>query len=441
MRHFLVATIPDFVSLLTMNLSRSGLGSNHFAALSNSGAVVGDVVAGEAGGGVAGDSVMRGGAVGDGGQMGDGLDDGAAQRRNLVGALLAKTQPYKVSRFWGRRGRRIMASRDSAGCYHVMSRTCGGGVFFDEEEKEGLRALLWKMCRFSGIELLTYCVMGNHFHALVRVPNKGKWLAQFEGTEGEERLLAHLRTFYSRDFMAALELEISDLRAVGREEAVREKLATFKRRFCNLAIWMKEMKERYSRWYNRKHQRTGTLWMGRFKSVLVEGRSDDGGRLDALRSMALYIDLNPVRAGLVDEPERYRWSGYGEAVAGAPQARAGICQIVGAKGWGRCGAAYRVWLYTVGREGRDDAGTAGGRGIDQARVADVMNEFGRIWAGDKLRSRIGSFTEGAAVGSRPFVEGVFDVLKEAYRRTRRAANPMPTRDGGLHVLSGSRQTE
>ena len=70
-----------------------------------------------------------------------------------------------------------------------------------------------------------------------------------------------------------------------------------------------------------------------------------------------------------------------------------------------------------------------------------MNEFGRIWAGDKLRSRIGSFTEGAAVGSRPFVEGVFDVLKEAYRRTRRAANPMPTRDGGLHVLSGSRQTE
>ncbi|MCP5559125.1 MAG: hypothetical protein H7A55_15375 [Verrucomicrobiaceae bacterium] len=322
-----------------------------------------------------------------------------------------------------------------------MSRTCGGGVFFDDEEKEGLRVLLWKMCRFFGIELLTYCIMGNHFHALVRVPDKTAWLSQFEGEGGEDRLLAHLRTFYSRDFMRALEMEIAALRAAGLEVAVSEKLAPFKRRFCDLGIWMKEMKERYSRWYNKKHERSGTLWMGRFKSVLVEGRRNDRDRLDALRTMALYIDLNPVRAGIVDEPEKYRWSGYGEAFAGAARAQSGICQVVGSSSWARCGTAYRVWLYSVGRAEVDGDGSIVGPGINSDRVAQVMREFGQIRAGERLRSRVGSFTDGAVVGSKEFVEGVFEQMKDDYRRTYRGASPLRTRDGLLHVLSGVRQSE
>ena len=121
-----------------------------------------------------------------------------------------------------------------------MSRTCGGDVFFDDEEKEGLRILLWKMCQFFGVELLTYCVMGNHFHALVRVPDKARWLMQFNGNAGEERLMEHLRSFYSRDFMAALELELSALRISGGDAAVEARLSEFKRRFCDLGIWMKD---------------------------------------------------------------------------------------------------------------------------------------------------------------------------------------------------------
>jgi hypothetical protein len=52
----------------------------------------------------------------------------------------------------------------------------------------------------------------------------------------------------------------------------------------------------------------GTLWEGRFKSVLVEGTGQ------TLSTMAAYIDLNPVRAGIVKDPADYRWSGYAEAV-------------------------------------------------------------------------------------------------------------------------------
>ncbi len=51
------------------------------------------------------------------------------------------------------------------------------------------------------------------------------------------------------------------------------------RRFCNLPVFVKELKERFSRWYNQHRGRRGTLWMERFKSVMVE----DG---EALRTMA-----------------------------------------------------------------------------------------------------------------------------------------------------------
>ena len=80
-------------------------------------------------------------------------------------------------------------------------------------------------------------------------------------------------------------------------------------------MFVKELKERFSRWFNKKHARRGTLWMERFRSVIVEGG-------ECLRTVAAYIDLNPMRAGLVAEPEEYRWCGYTEALGGS-QSRCG----------------------------------------------------------------------------------------------------------------------
>ena len=57
----------------------------------------------------------------------------------------------------------------------------------------------------------------------------------------------------------------------------------------------------YVRWFNLRHARTGTLWEGRFKSCLV-----DSDRY--LLSVIRYIELNPVRAGMVADPCEFRWS-------------------------------------------------------------------------------------------------------------------------------------
>ncbi len=69
------------------------------------------------------------------------------------------------------------------------------------------------------------------------------------------------------------------MRERGLDAAAQEVIEKYKRRFCDLSLYVKEVKERFTLWYNLKHQRVGTLWSGRFKSVLV----DNG---EALRTMA-----------------------------------------------------------------------------------------------------------------------------------------------------------
>ena len=103
----------------------------------------------------------------------------------LVG-INAKTAPYPAARSWSGRRKRILGKGPfESYCYHVMSRTCGGEVFFDDVEKEALKRVLWRMADFCGVRLVTYCVMGNHFHALIEVPEREIWLEMSAGLGGK----------------------------------------------------------------------------------------------------------------------------------------------------------------------------------------------------------------------------------------------------------------
>ena len=78
---------------------------------------------------------------------------------------------------------------------------------------------------------------------------------------------------------------------------MREKLS-------NLSEFVREIKVGFARYYNRRHHRRGYFWGDRFKSVIV----DKGVTL--INCLA-YIDLNPLRAGIVSRPEDYRWNSLG----------------------------------------------------------------------------------------------------------------------------------
>jgi putative transposase len=69
------------------------------------------------------------------------------------------------------------------------------------------------------------------------------------------------------------------------------------------ALLMKNLGQRYVQSVNRKLERTGTLWEGRFKSGLVRSES-------YVLACYRYIELNPIRAGMVSVPSQYRWSSY-----------------------------------------------------------------------------------------------------------------------------------
>jgi putative transposase len=323
------------------------------------------------------------------------------------------------ARGWKGRRQRIVVSAEEGASYHIMSRTAGGERLLGDTEKEALRRLMWRLARFAGVEIHTYAVMDNHFHILARVPAHDPFVAQFVGPGGEARLLEHLRLLYSRAYIAALRAELADLRQHGMPEEAEALIAGYLRRMCNLPVFVKELKERFSRWYNKHRSRRGTLWMERFKSVLVE----DG---EALRTMAAYIDLNPLRAGMVKDPKDYRWCGYGEAMGGGTAARSGLCGVVGhadrgAAAWdipatvkGMSAAeVYRCWLFEDGRE-RSGASSGGAKkraAIGSEAAAAEKQRQGKLSRGALLRCRVRYFSDGLVLGTKSYVDGVF----EAYR--------------------------
>lgn len=194
--------------------------------------------------------------------------------------------------------------------YHCVSRVVGRQRLLDDACKEMLVQLLWKLAAFYGLEVITYCMMDNHFHLLLRVPS--------QGLIDDSALLARLTAFYGpKGTLTTLAKE--GLSERGRIDAeVRGRIVS---RMGDISIFMQEFKQRFSRWYNRRHERDGVLWSERFRSVLIEDQPA------SVEAVAAYIDLNPVRAGLVDDPKEYRFCGYAAALAGNKLARKGLMSI------------------------------------------------------------------------------------------------------------------
>ena len=339
----------------------------------------------------------------------------------------------RIYRSWSGGRRRILGGEADDYCYHVMSRTTGGDFLFGAEEKEALRKIMWRMANFCGVKLLTYCVMDNHFHMLVRVPSQQAFLRRFEdrvGEEpgaGEERLLDHLSILYSKSYVQHMREEIAWMREQGMEEDVAKFLQKYKNRFCDLSLFVKQVKERFSRWYNKKHSRRGTLWMDRFKSVLVENG-------EALQTMAVYIDLNPVRAGLVQDPKDYRWCGYAESVGGSKRARRGLCRVMGKPldSWAENGSWYRCWLMTDGEEVEENKQyqVRTRKGISASKVKKELGRGGSLPNATRLRSRVKYFTAGLALGSREFVNELFEENRGKFGPNRKqGAKPLGRKRG------------
>ena len=297
--------------------------------------------------------------------------------------------------------------------YHCISRVVDRRFVFGDVERERFRIFMRMQENFTGCRVLSYCIMSNHFHILLEVPPMP------EGGISDGELLKRLSATNTESFMAVVAKELREARSQGREDRVAKIHSRFTYRMHSLSEFMKTLLQRFTRWFNRTHQRSGTLWEERYKSVIVETGI-------AARTMAAYIDLNPVRAGMVSDPAEYRWSSYGEAVGGGPKgngkkARAGLVRAC----MSHQGAGFEAEKWKeVSRIYRRTMGLALGRksgkaDVEKGVVRLQMNTAEALEAKDNgtmlpdlkmaamLRHRVRYFTDGAVIGSKAFVNEAF----------------------------------
>jgi len=293
--------------------------------------------------------------------------------------------------------------------------------------------MIWQVADFCGVEVLTYAVMGNHFHVLARVTPQ----EELPDTE----LVRRCGVLYPKpgkyENFSARAVEMTLKRGGEEAEILRRRLLA---RMGDVSAFMKTLKQRFTVWYNHTHDRFGTLWAERFKSVLVEGNGNP------LQTMAAYIDLNPVRARLVEDPKDYRFCGYAEAVAGRPEARRGLF-VVWADFSGRSSkpnsrphseedAALRCHRSLIFAKGEHE------QVISREQAVQVLEKQGAVLPrATVLRCRVRYFTDGAILGSKDFVRNFTEVWQTERGRKRppQAHELSGAEWGDLAVIRGIRK--
>ena len=296
-------------------------------------------------------------------------------------------------------------------------------VFKGPVTKAKLREIIFNQAAMSGVRVLTYTIMSNHFHLLLAVDHPEENRKQLD----DEAILERLRYVTRAEPLKEIRLTLQRLKQDSPDGAYLEYRKRLLARMYDLSAFMKEVKQRFSQWFNRRRRRRGTLWEDRFKSVLVEGEEK------LLTTMAAYIDLNAVRAGIVGDPKEYRWCGYAEAVAGDLAMRSGLQEVFGSapqSDWGSCQADYRAYMLGSGEEPEELApvrprGKKARAGMRRQLVGKVMRAEGRLGWPTVLRCRIRYFTDGKVIGSRAFLEEVFARNREKMRVKREAGARRP----------------
>lgn len=230
--------------------------------------------------------------------------------------------------------------------YHITSRgNARERIFFTDSDREAFLEILDQVAERYGWICHAYCLMTNHYHLLVETPN------------------------------------------------------------ANLSRGMRHLNGVYTQRVNQQMKRTGHIFQGRFKSILIEKESH-------LLEVARYIVLNPVRAKLVRTPRSWQWSSY-RATAGQIAAPSFLTVAWILPHFGdtlsRASAGYREFV----RKGK------GAKIWDQLRHGSLLGTEGFIeQIAPRLNEQIanGEFNRSERLLSRPTLEDVFSAAHDKVSR-------------------------
>jgi putative transposase len=242
--------------------------------------------------------------------------------------------------------------------------------------------------------------MGNPIHTLLRIFPKHKFtdkdiLKRYVDFYGDERIYAD-----------------------GLIPSLREKLSS-------LSEFIREIKVGFARFYNRRHNRRGYFWGDRFKSVIVENG-------ETLINCLAYIDLNPLRAGLVKRPEEYRWNSIGYHLQTNNRDNF-LSTDFGLKEFNVKSKKerikrYRRYVYEAGALSQPEKGNV--KVIeDKVLEKERRREF-ELSKSDRFRYRTRYFTDSGIIGSKEFVSANYQRFKNSfYSKEEKKPKPIKGLDG------------
>ena len=302
-----------------------------------------------------------------------------------------------------------MVINDETTVYHVMSRTALDGFPLGDIEKDFMLDLIRRYSALYLVEILGLCIMGNHFHILVKTLPEYKF--------ADQDIKNRYVSFYGDDRVFA----------DGLIPSLRVKLSS-------LSEFVREIKVGFARYYNKRHNRRGYFWGDRFKSVIVE-------KGETLINCLAYIDLNPVRAGMENRPEEYRWNslGYHLQTENKDQFLStdfGIKEF-NVKSPKERIRRYRRYVYEAGaisRHNKMQAKVINDKVVAKERKKDF--EISRI---SRFRYRTRYFTDSGIIGSKEFVSENYQRFKHLFH-SKHEKKPKPVK-GLTGVYSLKRLSE
>jgi REP element-mobilizing transposase RayT len=293
---------------------------------------------------------------------------------------------------------------DQSTVYHVMSRTALGGFPLGDVEKDFMLDLIRQYSALYLVEILGFCLMGNHFHILVRV------IPEYKFTD--EDILNRYVDFYGDERIFA----------DGLIPSLRLKLS-------NLSEFIREIKVNFARFYNRRHNRRGYFWGDRFKSLIVENG-------ETLINCLAYIDLNPLRAGLVERPEQYRWNSLGYHVQTNNQDNF-LSTDFGLKEFNVKSKKerirrYRRYVYEAGSLNQPEKGSV--KVIEDKVLERERSRGFDLSKSDRFRYRTRYFTDSGIIGSKEFVSANYQRFKHLFY-SKHEKKPKPVKGlSGVYSL-------
>jgi len=294
--------------------------------------------------------------------------------------------------------------KDETAVYHVMSRTALDGFPLKDIEKDFMLDLIRRYSALYLVEILGFCLMDNHFHILVRMYPEYKFT--------DEDIKKRYEGFYGADRAFA----------AGQIPSLREKLSS-------LSEFVREIKVGFTRYYNKRHNRRGYFWGDRFKSVIVE-------KGETLINCLAYIDLNPLRAGLVERPEDYRWNSLGYHIQTGNKGDF-LSLDFGLVEFGLIDSQerlkrYRRYVYETGAVNRPEKGTT--QVISEKILEKERNREFELSRSNRFRYRSRYFTDSGVIGSKEFVSMNYQRFKDVFMSRREKIPKLVSGLDGVYSL-------